>query len=301
VFQKKIAREAALFKPDIVHVHHGWALAPVVAELDVPYIITLHGTEYLGLEKYPDYRKLALRGLRNARLIVAFTEHDREQAIRTYRLKPQKVMVVRSGVDTEAFKPLPVDKERLLQSYAIRECNRRVVFFGGKLTAIKGVDVLLRAARVYSQIDERPLTLIAGDGDVREDLERLAEELKLDDVHFLGHQGRQQMVRLFNAADVVALPSRTGSFPLVAMEALACGTPVVASDVGGFREMINEQVGYLVESGDPAALAEKIAASIQEGFKEKAHQAAVELMRQDFSWEKTVSCIESTYKRCLTQ
>jgi D-inositol-3-phosphate glycosyltransferase len=152
-----------------------------------------------------------------------------------------------------------------------------------------------------SQIDERPLTLIAGDGDVKGELEKLAEELKLDDVHFLGHQGHQQMVCLFNVADVVALPSRTESFPLVAMEALACGTPVVASDVGGFREMINQQVGYLMEPGDSVALAEKIVASIQEGFKERAHQAAVELMRRDFSWEKVVRRIEGIYEHCLTR
>jgi glycosyltransferase involved in cell wall biosynthesis len=301
VFREKITREVARFEPDVVHVHHGWVIAPVVAELDVPYTISLHGTEHLGFEAYRDYQELALRGLRDARLIMAFTEREREQALETYRLEPQKVVVVSSGIDTESFKPLAVDKERLLKRYAIGECDRPVVFFGGKLTAIKGVDVLLRAARIYSRMDERPLTLIAGDGDVRKDLERLAGELKLDDVHFLGHQSHPQMARLFNVADVVALPSRTESFPLVAMEALACGTPVVASDVGGFRQIVDEQVGVLVEPGDPVALAERIVAFVQGGFKEKARRAAVDSMRRDFSWEQAVGRIEGVYACCLAR
>ena len=306
VFREKISREVAIFEPDVVHVHHGWVIAAIVAELSVPYIITLHGTEHLGFEKYPDYRKLALLGLRGAYLVLAHTEDDRERAILTYNLSPQKVVVVESGVDTDVFQPLQVDqshKKSLLESYGIHTFDRPVVFFGGKLTPIKGVDVLLRAAHIYSQIDERPVTLVAGDGDAREDLARLAGELKLDDVYFLGHQNHQQMVYLFNVADVVALPSSVESSPLIAMEALACGTPVVASDIGGFRQLVNvndnEQIGYLVKPDDPVALAQKIIASIQDRLKQKAHCAAADHIRRNFSWEKSVSRIESAYERCL--
>ena len=147
--------------------------------------------------------------------------------------------------------------------------------------------------------------MVAGDGDAREDLERLAGELKLDDVYFLGHQNHQQMVCLFNVADVVALPSSVESSPLIAMEALACGTPVVASDIGGFRQLVNvndnddEQTGYLVKPDDPVALAQKIIASIQDRLKQKAHCAAADHIRRNFSWEKSVSRIESAYERCL--
>jgi glycosyltransferase involved in cell wall biosynthesis len=304
VFRARITQEMALFQPDIVHVHHGWVIGSIVAELNVPYVISLHGTEHLGFEKYPRYRTLALQGLRGARLVVAHTAEDRERAILMYALAPQKVVVVQSGIDTDVFKPLQLSqahKKRLLQSYAIDEFNRPVVFFGGKLTAIKGVDVLLRAACIYSQIDERPVTLIAGAGDTREDLERLAGELGLDRVYFLGHQSHEQMVRLYNVADIVAIPSSVESFPLVAMEALACGTPIVASDVGSIRQILgdNEQIGHLVPPGDPIALADKISASIQGRFKAKARRAAVAHIRQNLSWENTVSGIEHVYERCF--
>jgi glycosyltransferase involved in cell wall biosynthesis len=297
VFRERIETGIARFAPDVVHVHHGWVLAPHVARLNVPYVITLHGTERLGLEKFADYRKIVLPGLRGARFVMALTEQERQQAIELYGLDAQKVGVVKSGVDTNVFRPRPIDKGRLLQEHGIERGDAPLVFFGGKLTAIKGVDILLRAARVYARSDARPLTLIAGEGDARPELEKLAAELELDGVYFLGQQDRQQMTRLFNAADVAAVPSWSEAFPLTAVEALACGTPVVASSVGGLRELVNAQVGRLVEPGEPAALAESILALLKERFKAQAREKIARYVQQNFSWENTVSEIESVYKQ----
>jgi glycosyltransferase involved in cell wall biosynthesis len=116
---------------------------------------------------------------------------------------------------------------------------------------------------------ERPITLIAGDGDLRAQSEQLAKQLQLDDIYFLGSQDHQQMAKLFNIADVVAAPSRFEPFGLVALESLACGTPVIASNAEGFRQTINEQVGCLIELDDYKALAEKVTKFIRDGFKEK--------------------------------
>ena len=295
VFRERIQQGVALLKPDVIHVHHGWVMAPAVAELGVPYVISLHGTERLGFEKYAEYRKIVLPGLHGARLVLALTERDREQAIQTYGLDPQKVVVVKSGIDTGMFRPLQVNKGRLLKGYGIHEAQRPVVFFGGKLTAIKGVDVLLEAARIYSRSAGRPITLIAGDGDARASLEKQAHALELEGVYFLGYQSQRHMVKLYNVADVVVLPSREDWFPLVAMEALACGTPVVASDVGGLRQLVNQQTGRLVTPDDPSALAEEVVALLQVGFKEKARGSAARHIRQNFSWENTVGSIEGVY------
>jgi glycosyltransferase involved in cell wall biosynthesis len=298
-FREEIAHAVTRYDPDIVHVHHGWVIAPIVADTNIPYTISLHGTEHLGFEKYPRYRKAALRGLHGARLVMSHTEEDRQRAILSYGLAPQKIMVVRSGIDTGKFRPLQVDKPRLLRSYGISSPERPVVLFGGKLTAIKGVDVLLQGACIYSEIDPRPMTLLAGDGDARSDLQQMARELGLDSVHFLGHQSHRQMVHLYNIADVVVIPSSMESFPLVAMEALACGTPIVASDVGSLRQIVDDPLGYLVEPGDPVALAEKVISSIHERGKEKARHAAIDHVRRNLNWQNTVSDIESVYERCL--
>ncbi len=299
-FRAKIIREVTAFDPDLIHVHHGWVIGHIVADLGIPYLVTLHGTEHLGFERYPDYQHMMLHGLREARLVVALTEEDRARAIAAYRLPPERVVVVSSGVDTEFFRPLDVDKAGLLKAYGIHRAERPVVLFGGKLTAIKGVDVLLRAAVRYSRLDRSPLTLIAGDGDARISLQAMAGELGLEAVHFLSHQSQAQMVRLYNVADVVVIPSFSESFPMVALEALACGTPVVASDVGGIRRVVVERTGYLVPPGDPVELGEKIVASLQGQFKERVGAIAVDHIQRHYRWSYTVDRVEAEYRQSVS-
>jgi glycosyltransferase involved in cell wall biosynthesis len=298
-FRSRIEDGLSQFRPDIVHVHHGWIIASILAEFDVPYVITLHGTEYYGFKNYKDYQETVLQGLHGAEVVMALTEDEKNRAIDTYGLDSQKIAVITSGTDTDMFKPLEVDKESLLKSYSIETVDRPVVFFGGRLTDQKGVDTLLRAASIYSKIDGRPITLIAGDGNIRDDLEQLAEELKLDSVYFLGAQSHEQMVKLFNVADIAAMPSTFEAFGLVALEALACGTPVIAGDVGGFAMNVNNEVGYLVKPGDYNTLAEKITTFIRDGFKEKVRDKAVAYIRQNFNWDKTVENIEKLYEYVL--
>ncbi len=298
-FRSRIEAGLSEFHPDIVHVHHGWVIASILEEFDVPYVITLHGTEYHAFKDYKDYRDDVLRGLHGAEMVVALTEDERNRAIEAYGLDPQRITIIKSGTNTDMFKPLDVDKAGLLRSYAVEAVDRPVVFFGGRLTDQKGVDTLLRAASIYSKIDGRPITLIAGDGNLRNDLERLAGELKLEDVYFLGAQSHGQMVKLFNVADVAAMPSIFEAFGLVSLEALACGTPVIAGNVGGFARIVNSEIGYLMKPGDYKTLAEKITAFIRDGFKQKVKNKAVAYIRQNYSWDKTVAKIEKLYGQVL--
>jgi glycosyltransferase involved in cell wall biosynthesis len=300
VFREKIQLAIACFKPDIVHAHHGWVIGAVLADMPTPYIISLHGTEQYGFERYSDYRELALRGLRGARMLIALTESERQQAIRSYAVDPERVVVVKSGVDTAAFRPTVVDKAAVLASYGLSAGERPVVLFGGKLTAIKGVDTLLRAAAIYSRDDARPITLIVGDGDTRAELGQLARELRLESVHFLGYQGQQRLIELINIADVGVFPSERDTFPLVPMETLACGTPIVASHVGGFPQIVTDEVGVLVRPGDPPALAAKVSELVRGGFKARASERIVAHARRNLSWENTVSNIERVYERVLS-
>ena len=95
------------------------------------------------------------------------------------------------------------------------------------------------------------------------------------------------------------MPSMFEAFGLVALEALACGTPVIASDVGGFSKIVNDEVGYLLKPGDYKTLAEKITTFIRDGFKIKVQDKAAVYIRQNFSWEKTVENIEKLYEQVL--
>jgi len=299
VFRDKIARAVNDFKPDLIHVHHGWVMGWVVADLGVPYVITLHGTEHLGFTRYPAYREMALKALRGARLIAALTPVMREEAISTYEIDPARFTIVTTGIDTRTYRPVEVDKEQALQQHGLQDTGRPIVLFAGKLAWFKGVDMLLRAAATYSRSEAKPITLIAGDGDLRLSLEALANELKLDSVHFLGHQDQQSMVSLYNIADLLAFPSTTDFFPLVGLEALACGTPIVATDVGAFRQVINDQVGYLVPPGNPAALAEQIIVALRGQLKARGRQAIAAHVQQHFSLDSMTSRYEEVYQAAL--
>ena len=91
-FRRKIHEEVASFKPDIVHAHHGWVIGAALADLAVPYVISLHGTEHYGFTHYPAYRELALTGLRKADRVLALTEVERTKAIETYGLDPDRIV-----------------------------------------------------------------------------------------------------------------------------------------------------------------------------------------------------------------
>ncbi|MBW8018042.1 MAG: glycosyltransferase [Planctomycetes bacterium] len=144
-------------------------------------------------------------------------------------------------------------------------------------------------------MDEKMTTIIAGDGDLRQYLEKLAKEL--DTIYFIGTQSHQQMAKLFNVADVVVVPSVFEPFGLTALEALGCGTPVIASNVGGLRQIVNKQVGCLIEPGDYRTLALKVTSFIRDGLKEKVRFKAADYIRRNFSWEETNSNIERVYGR----
>lgn len=303
-FQRKIAQEVEQFQPDIVHAHHGWvigaALAELRAERRVPYVISLHGTEHYGFVSYPAYRDLALKGLRQADRVLALTEDQRDLALTTYQLTPERITLIASGVDTEVYRPVAVNKAQLLAQHGVPEIDRPIVFSGSKLATFKGIDVLLRAAARYESLPEQPVTLIAGEGDERQRLEALCGELNLRRVYFLGHQSAARMVEWYNVADVSVLPSRHDWFPLVSVESLACGTPLVASAVGGLTKVVTDEVGYLVPPEDPIGLAEAIGTMIRSGFKSIAHEACLRRARDHFSWDSTVDQIITVYHEVLS-
>jgi glycosyltransferase involved in cell wall biosynthesis len=298
-FEGAIGDAVAEWKPDVIHAQHLWVTGYAASKTDVPFVATAHGTDLMGFRRYPDWRGLALEGTRQAGAVIAISHQVADDAIALYDIPPARVRLILNGFDGSIFHPMTVDRAEVLRGFGLTGTPRAIVVFVGKLTAFKGVDVLLEAACAYESALGEVMTLIVGDGELREQLPAQAADLHLADVHFMGQHPQSQVARLLNVADVSVVPSRVEPFGLVAVEALACGLPVVATDAGGLPDFIDDQVGWLVEVGDPNQLASAIIEAIERDAKVDKGPVAARLARQRFSWSHKVDEMISVYSEVL--
>lgn len=289
--------EVENFKPDVIHAQHLW-ITPYAASLTgVPYIVTAHGTDLKGFVKDSRYHKYALEGAAKAQKVITISEQVDAEVTKLYGVPKEKKQLVMNGYDENLFFIKDLNRNDILQGFNISDQPDYLVSFAGKLTHFKGVDVLLKAAKIYTDaIDGQVLTLIAGNGELYEELNKMKMALKLDDVRFLGHVSQEQLVDLYNIADVSTVPSRTEPFGLVAIEALACGTPVVGTNQGGLPDFLIKEVGTLVPVEDDLALADAIIEEIKRADKESRANTASEYALKNFSWKRSIGVVEAMYE-----
>ena len=233
------------------------------------------------------------------RLIVN-TEAEVHQLISLHNADPLRIDVVHPGVDLQIFTPGDRDAARAALGLA---AGGPIVAFIGRIQPLKAPDILLRAAallpdgvRVLVAGGPSGTGLAAPDG-----LVRLAGELGIAErVTFLPPQSREQLVNVYRAADLVAVPSYSESFGLVAIEAQACGTPVVAAAVGGLPVAVADgRSGTLVHGHDPAAWAAAIDGLLR-ADPAALRRAAIEHAAR-FSWDNTVDALLASYSRAMTE
>ncbi|MBW1846780.1 MAG: glycosyltransferase family 4 protein [Deltaproteobacteria bacterium] len=288
------------FQPDVIHAHHVWVTPYIAFETGLPYVISCHGTDLMGYKKGPRYRQLALTGAQNAYKIIAISRQVQSEAIKTYQLSNAKVSLIWNGFGTDHFKLLPdVTKKTVLNEFGLTGEDKPLVSFVGKFTHFKGIDVLLKAAAIYENRLHGVQTVLVGHGGLWDQMQALQKKLGLKGVHFLGHQPQDKVARIFNAADISIVPSRVEPFGLVAVEALACGTPVVATDAGGLPDFINEDVGALVPIDDPDLLAHAIINEIENNTKQSKGIYANQYAYENFTWKKQVEQMISLYQQAL--
>lgn len=231
------------------------------------------------------------------RLIVN-TEHEARQLVSLHNADPARIDVVHPGVDLEKFTPGDRGAARAALGLAADE---QLLAFVGRIQPLKAPDVLLRAAAKLPGVRVVIAGGPSGSGlQAPDTLIRLAAELGISDrVTFLPPQSRDELVNLYRAADLVAVPSYSESFGLVAVEAQACGTPVVAAAVGGLPVAVRDGVsGTLVDGHDVDDWAQAIGALLQRG-PETMSASAVE-HAATFSWAHTVDALLASYGRAIT-
>ena len=197
---------------------------------------------------------------RNCHHVIATTKREKEELIRHYGASPDRISVIPCGVNLDLFRP----KGREVARQHLGLNGDKVILYVGRIEPLKGVDQLLRAMTYLRNNHGLRVMIIGGDEHSHNEMERLqklSRSLHLEDsVTFLGMIKQERLPYFYSAATACVIPSYYESFGLVALESMACGTPVVATNVGDLKSIIRQvEAGYVVTDNTPAGLADKIA------------------------------------------
>jgi len=303
---------------DLIHSHYwmsGLAARDLKTEWDVPVVHMFHT---LGLMKQRvarlpneaegDYRVDGEREvLHLADRIVAATPAELAQLQWLYQADGHKVVIIPPGVDLSHFYPIPPDEAK--EFIGIPPCDH-VLLYVGRIEPLKGIDTLIEAIAIMRQQDVFVcLSVIGGNPEdsqqaPSEELERLkalCEKYNLQDlVAFLGRRSQDTLPYYYSAAQAVVMPSHYESFGMVALEAMACGTPVVASQVGGLAFLVQDGVtGFTVPVDEPQALAERLITLIKDADLRQRMGAQAAAFAQEYSWSKIATRIVKLYEEVL--
>lgn len=301
----------------VYHAHYwlsGWVARELQRTQPAPIIQMFHtlgamkNQVALGHADRETERRIAVEGeiMRFADRIVAATPRDRQHMLDLYDAPANKISIIPAGVDLKLFHPLDIQDTK--QYFK----DDHTVLFVGRIDPIKGIDTWFRAMKLVVEQDPSLrgrlcVCLIGGDLDEEEPdeefarLNALKDELGIADVvTFLGKRSQESLPYYYASADVIVMPSRYESFGMVALEAMACGTPVVASDVGGLSFIVRDgETGYLVPEGDARAMADCLYRLLHDpDLRARLGKCGVQVARE-YAWTRIADQIEALYCEVL--
>jgi len=285
-FLNSVRKAVEEFSPNIIHVHHlfplTWVARVVKSIYQIPYIISVHGSELPTVQKDRRYFPLTNDALCRARRIVPNSFWTKEWMFQVFGDQCRsQVRVIPGGVDLEKFSPL-LDTDEIDKKYNLK--GKKVVLFAGKLTVYKGVRYLVQAAKkINAEV------VILGEGPERAILEKRAAEMGLKNVHFVGHLGTSsELNKFYNRASVFVAPSVWDEpLGLVILEAMACKTPVVVTRKGGIPLAVKDGLnGYFVRPRNSSQIIEKVNLLLSDDqMRQKMGENARKICEKKFSWK----------------
>jgi glycosyltransferase involved in cell wall biosynthesis len=297
-------RRQVLQNADLVHAHRMELALPFVIVKKKPVVLTVHGSS-----KHHRLCTSGLLRLRPLQHLYALVERFvlcrvdavvllSSEAARYYRQRyprqQRKFVVIPNFIDTSEF--APVERNQARSRYGVGDSDVTVVY-AGRLSREKRVDRLIASFAKIVEKHPAARLLIAGGGPEEARLRLQATELCLERVRFLGMLAQPDVRWLLGCADVVVLPSEFEGFPMIVLEALACGVPVVAADVGGVRDiMTGDLADFVLQSTEPEEIAEKVVWAADR--RERVWEACLTRARQ-FDVARILPQIEAVYSRII--
>ncbi len=292
---------------DVLHCHYwlsGVAASQLALRWDIPHVTMFHTLARLKQLANPDEKEPALRLemeqqlIQHADRIIAATADERMQLIRYCGATTNQVQVIPCGVDLKLF--VPHNQQEARKKLGLPP-HQPVLLFVGRLDPFKGPDVLLQAAAMMEE--EAQIVVVggklAGDRELQ-DLQKLAVEYNISHrVHFWGARPQEELPLIYSAADATVIPSYHESFGLVAVESLACGTPVVATRAGGLTTVIKHgETGYLVPRC-PGFFAERLDTLLRDTALLEQMRVSARPSVLHFSWKSVADHVTFVYQEMI--
>jgi len=250
--------------------------------------------------------------LKNSDRIIAATPAEMAQLQWLYQADIRKIVVIPPGVDVNRFYPIPRDEA--MEYIGVPPCGRMILFVG-RVEPLKGLIILLEAiVRLKQQksLENNKFCLVVIGGDPDEDsdkmsaemarIQALCEQYGLQDlVAFLGKRAQDTLPYYYSAAEMVVVPSHYESFGMVALEAMACGTPVVASQIGGLAYLVQDGItGFTVPVDDPEALADRMSTLLSDSvLRERMGKQAV-AYASGYAWDRIAEKLIAIYRELIS-
>ncbi|PIS14547.1 hypothetical protein COT64_02060 [Candidatus Shapirobacteria bacterium CG09_land_8_20_14_0_10_39_12] len=294
---KNIQKILKSFRPDIISSHTFYLTPQIISanNKNVPVVLTLHG-DLLNFGSNED-KKMFLDMVSSLDKIIVVCTHGYKQLNTKGKIKESKLSLIRCGIDTDIFQPRFLDKKQLRKALRLPE-NKFLFVTPARMTGYKGIEFLLSSLKKIKNYKDKIHFLIAtppsryreSEIEYTKKILQMAKAYNLSDLFTVGFYDFISIPLLYNSGDVLILPSMTEQLPISILEAQASGLPIIATNVGGVKEIISDgKTGYLIKYGDTNALAQSILDIFGNSKKYRAiSQRNVNFVTPDYSKERMI-------------
>lgn len=302
----------------VIHAHFwmsGYTAIGIKRKFNVPFTITFHALGYIrklhqkNADKFPENRmEVELKIIKNADKIVAECPEDRYNLISFYMADDSKIKIIPCGFNSDHF--LPIYKEDAKTHLGVKP-HQSIILQLGRIVPRKGIDNVIKAFSIVAEKDLNLFLYIVG-GDLNDpvinqeisSLKKLASELGVSErVIFTGSKQREELKYYYSASECFISTPWYEPFGITPLEAMACGTPVIGSKVGGIKYTVKDQkTGFLVPPNNPEELADRISLLLENKEKQKEFsKAGIKRVYEHFTWEKVSLQLSNLYTEIISE